>query len=268
MFYAVFVKEVVYCSVKFYADGALFYENNTVLKGTAASAPQNEPQKEGHTFRYWSTSENGSEVDVSKYTINSNTSFYAVFEKEVVIINCQVLFYKDGEIIKTETVTQGNKATPPADPHKDNYDFLYWSLDEDGDEVNVPGYTINQDTEFYAVFKHKENPNDPEVINALKKAVQYVSNLKLVDSEEKQVRSIMKQVLNDVIAKSETFLIDKEFVKTQYSSQIASIKSIVKNWDNNKRSQFITKVSNEVDEETMNILMDYFLDGEDISQYL
>ena len=266
-FYAVYEKNTVYYSVKFYSDGEIYFENS-VAEGTTAVAPENNPEKDGHSFKYWSKAENGSAVSVNSYAVNEDTVFYAVFEKEVIIIKYQIRFYNDTELLKTETVVAGETATPPADPEREKFDFLYWSDAPDGDEFNVSGYAVDDDKDFYAVFRRKENPNDPEIINALKKALQDVSNIKLVDKEEKQVRSIMKQVLNDIIAKSETTLIDKNFVKTEYKTQIDQIKSIVKGWDNNKRSRFITTVSNEVDADTMDILMDYFLDGADVSQYL
>lgn len=153
--YALFEKEPdpepeVY-TVTFYADGKK-HDTQFVEHGSFPTAVSN-PEKDGYVFKYWSRSENGSEVKPSYVTITSNTDFYAVFEKEQEEIKYfNVTFMVDGEEYSKSRVQQGNKASAPASPTKTGYNFKGWSTREDG-SVSSVSVVVNSDLTFYAVFE-------------------------------------------------------------------------------------------------------------------
>ena len=63
--------------------------------------------------------------------------------------------------------------------------------------------------------------------------------------------------------------IDADYVKTEYEDKISQVEDIVKNvMSEAERSEFITYVRNNVDDDTFNLLTDYFLDGESLEDYL
>ena len=73
------------------------------------------------------------------------------------IIQCNVQFISDGQIINTQTINYFDFATLPTDPIKENtinkyFIFSHWSLTEGGEEVDISNYTIKGDEVFYAVF--------------------------------------------------------------------------------------------------------------------
>ena len=67
--------------------------------------------------------------------------------------------------------------------------FLYWSLSENGEEVDVESYEIGGEVTFYAVFKIEEkNPNDPVVIAELEKGIEQLAAVRLSVKEQSKIR--------------------------------------------------------------------------------
>lgn len=287
-------------TVKFMADSTTLVSAAAVKYKEFAVKPVN-PQKSGYSFEGWSV-DGKTAVDVEKYEITADTTFTALFEKQSsggagggsssggsggssgggsgggsgsgsVVITYKVYFYVDGEQYgSAQLVTKGKAPKAPDKPELDGYTFLYWSYEENGERVNLDDAKITKDnTKFYAVFAlDDENPNDPEIIEALKKASKQFSAMRLSDSIQKQIRTIVIDTIELVLADAENGeYIDSDYVSDNYNEQLKKVEKML-NEDMTKaeRSDFISRVSNSVDEETFNILADFFLNEETKDDYL
>lgn len=72
--------------ISFIADDTVYKVSN-ITKNTQVARPTN-PNKDGHSFIYW-IDNNGNKVDFSK-TLNEDTSYFAVFEKDFYRVNYYV----------------------------------------------------------------------------------------------------------------------------------------------------------------------------------
>lgn len=156
--YAVFEKEAEpepeVFTVTFYADGKK-HDTQFVEYGNTPFSVSN-PSKEGYVFKYWSKTDGGSEVKIGYYTVTSNVDFYAVFEEEEEeAVYHTVTFYVDGKVHAENTVLDGNKASAPAVPSKEGYNFKGWSK-TDGGSITSVSVTVTENLEFYAVFEKIE----------------------------------------------------------------------------------------------------------------
>ncbi len=269
VFYAVFTKNEVPVSVykvTFMADGKTVSTVN-VESGKYATAPTS-PTKEGYSFEYWSDTKDGKKVDVSSYAIRSNTTFYAVFSE--VIINYTVRFNSDGKQVSSVVVKRGETAqAPKSNPVKDGYTFLYWSLEEGGDEKDVASYKIMRDTTFYAVFElNKENPNDPELIEALRSATTELNKIALAGKQQREIRNLIVNTIKKVLQDAEDFTyIDTDYVNRVYPDEVQQVKDYINDLSEQDASEFITRIRNGMSDSTFNILTDYFLDSNTKSKY-
>ena len=95
-----------------------------VLEGSNATAPA-DPTRTGYTFVGW---------DVSYNNITADTIVTAQYQ-----INSYIVTFKDwdGTILKSENVTYGGSATPPAAPTREGYTFTGWA----GNYTNVTSNT-------------------------------------------------------------------------------------------------------------------------------
>lgn len=95
-------------------------------------------------------------------------------------------------------------------------------------------------------------------------------SIPLSTKNQRDVRTIVVSTVEEVLedAASGVF-IDADYVKTEYEDKISQVEDIVKNvMSEAERSEFITYVRNNVDDDTFNLLTDYFLDGESLEDYL
>ncbi len=262
-FYAVFERIIPKYTVKFISNGKTI-STQTVEENDFAAEPA-DPQLANHIFVGWALKSNGSPVSVEDYEITSNTTFYAVFTR--IIIKYDVTFISDGEVVKTQQVEENDYASEPADPELDGYEFVGWALEEDGDVISVEDYEITEETTFYAVFELAENPNDPALILALKKAATQFGNMKFYFNQknEKEIQKLVVATLNAVVAEAESGVyIDPLYVRKKkvYRDNILAVKALVN--DPETSSTFVSDVSGSVDEETYTILTEYFLNDDEM----
>ena len=276
--YAVYKKQTF--TVRFMVDSTLLVSTQTVAYGESPTLPY-APSKSGYTFKGWAVGTSSSVVDVEKYQVKEAVVFNAVFEKQpsgggngggtTVTITYSVKFVSEGKTLDTQKVERGKYAKEISNPEKSGYVFKYWSLEENGSKTDVSSYAIKQDTTFYAVFElSEENENDPEIIAALESALEQFRNIPLSTKNQRDVRTIVVSTVEEVLedAASGVF-IDADYVKTEYEDKISQVEDIVKNvMSEAERSEFITYVRNNVDDDTFNLLTDYFLDGESLEDYL
>ncbi len=159
-----------------FMSGGESVSEQTVKKNEFATAPT-APTLENFEFVGWSLTENGAIVSVGGYTITSETTFYAVFKaKELPKATYKVSFMSAGRKVAEQTVTENEYAVAPGNPTLANHEFTGWSLTENGAIVSVAEYAITAETTFYAVFKVKETPDEPDKPELKTYTVVFMSN--------------------------------------------------------------------------------------------
>ena len=108
------------------------------------------------------------------------------------------------------------------------------------------------------------------IIAALKKAVTQFNAMRLSDTKQKQVRTTVVNTIQLVLADAESGeYVDSDYVKDNYMESLQTVKKLLnKDMDKQERSDFISRVSASVDDETFNILADFFLSEETKEDYL
>ena len=61
-----------------------------------------------------------------------------------VVIYYNVNFVSDGKTVSQQKIERGKYAELPEEPKRDGAEFLHWSLDENGDAVDVKSYTVTE----------------------------------------------------------------------------------------------------------------------------
>lgn len=100
-------------------------------------------------FNYWMV--NNEKVNLSKYPLNTNTTFVANIEKSY-----DVTFIVDGTEYDSQIVVENNTLSLPEDPTKENYTFLGWSIDGVDIIDNIEFVAVSHDVVYFAVFEENE----------------------------------------------------------------------------------------------------------------
>lgn len=124
-------------------DGSV-YNIQIVNKGSKVSvvSPESTAYK---IFNGWTV--NGSLVDLSSYTINSNTKFVAD-----VTYKFDVKFMVDDTVYNSQIITKNGIVTLPSNPTKDGYLFEGWSLNGVDILENISTTQVTENLTYYAVF--------------------------------------------------------------------------------------------------------------------
>ena len=101
--------------------------------------------KDNYKFLHWSLSENGSEFNFET-KITSDITLYAVYERIVYTIS----FIDEGNISQV-SVNSGDTIEPKEADGKTGYNFLHWSLSENGSEYNFKT-KVTKNITLYAVY--------------------------------------------------------------------------------------------------------------------
>ena len=108
-------------TVSFNSDGGSKVSSQEVEEGAKAKKPSN-PTKSGYVFKEWQL--NGETYDFDK-EVTDDIALKAVWEKEEKKYTVK-FDTSGGSEIANQTVTEGAKATKPADPTKEGYKFVEW----------------------------------------------------------------------------------------------------------------------------------------------
>ena len=109
-------------TVDFDTDGGTAVESVGVSHGATVTKPD-DPTKDGYIFEGWFIGEEAYDFDAP---VTSDITIKAVWT----LITYEVTYDTDGaEPIEGETVNYGGTATKPADPIKDGYYFMGWTVD-------------------------------------------------------------------------------------------------------------------------------------------
>lgn len=129
-------------------DGSV-YNIQIVNKGSKLSVttPTSTTYK---IFNGWTV--NGSAIDLSTYTITTNTKFVAD-----VTYKYDVKFKVDNTIYNSQIITKNKCATLPTNPTKDGYEFDGWSLNGVDVISDVTTKQVTENTTYFAVFTKLHN---------------------------------------------------------------------------------------------------------------
>lgn len=273
-FEAVFMPKLY--EVTFYSKGAI-YETRKIAHG-ASVMTITDPAEKGYSFLGWSLTDGGKTVKLPDIKITDNISFYAVYEKQesgggggfgggdVVKEYHRVIFWFDGEVIKDDEVAEGSSAKAPSTrKYEENleagYVFVGWSYYDDNDPEGViddlSDIKINKPMDFYSVIV--ENPNSEEFMEKLTRGYDQLGGIQttgLMKTAIKETRSCIGKVLNDAKRGIE---IDKQYVYDEYTSSVKKVKEIINSrMTSTERSQFANIITNRVDEDVREFLIEYF----------
>ena len=112
-------KQPVYHAVTFESNGAKDYPGRTIEDGALIIKPEN-PTRAGYRFLGWYSGKKLWNFDSDR--VKSNIHLVARWERNSYVVS----FESDGIVIATQTVEEGNFATAPLTPTKENHRFLGW----------------------------------------------------------------------------------------------------------------------------------------------
>ncbi|MCL1858167.1 MAG: InlB B-repeat-containing protein [Oscillospiraceae bacterium] len=133
--------EIIEYTVKFvdgYSDsdnGDDLIKTETVEYGSGAAAPEDDPEREGYTFKGWDKTFNYITGDLIV------TALWEINQYTVEFVD------ENGTVYKTETVDHGSDATAPHDPEREGYTFKGWdkTFDNITEDLTVTAtWEINQ----------------------------------------------------------------------------------------------------------------------------
>jgi uncharacterized repeat protein (TIGR02543 family)/uncharacterized repeat protein (TIGR01451 family) len=170
----------IYYTVRFIDYDNTVLKTEEVLAGDDATAPAENPTREGYTFTGW---------DTDFTNVQSDLDVYAEYNEDTVV-NPVPTYYTvrfidyDNTVLKTEEVLEGDDATAPSEPSRDGYTFTVWDkdftnvqsdldvyahyeeiLDESnggGDDNNTP---VEDDNNGGSNTSEEENKEEEEVPN-------------------------------------------------------------------------------------------------------
>ena len=121
-------------TVTFDSDGGSAVTAQTIEEGQKATKPA-DPTRDGYDFKGWTL--NGSAYDFNS-AVNGNITLVATWEQQQVVPTTYTVTFDSngGSAVTAQTIEAGQKATKPADPTKDGYDFKGWTLNGSAYDFN------------------------------------------------------------------------------------------------------------------------------------
>lgn len=131
-------------------DGKAAY-SETVQPNSKPTIPASIPVKKGHSFKGWYTAKTGGKLYNTVTSITSSTTFYAQFEANKYVVTWNL---GTGQSETTEQI-YGEKIVLPADPERENAEFLGWFTEKDGG-TEVTTNTVFKETAATMYYAHWE----------------------------------------------------------------------------------------------------------------
>ena len=139
------LKKINSCVVTFRVDGEL-YATQQVNKTESPVAFDN-PASENYIFDGWTIAGSTEIVDPFTYSVTEDIEFVASIRKYKI-----VTFTVDDEVVSTQSIVTDDELQLPAEPTKEHYSFLGWSLDGEN-VIDLTSYSFTRDTNLIAVFE-------------------------------------------------------------------------------------------------------------------
>ena len=131
-------------------DGKAAY-SETVQPNSKPTIPASIPVKKGHSFKGWYTAKTGGKLYNTVTSITASTTFYAQFEANKYVVTWNL---GTGQSETTEQI-YGEKIVLPADPERENAEFLGWFTEKDGG-TEVTTNTVFKETAATMYYAHWE----------------------------------------------------------------------------------------------------------------
>ena len=130
--------------------------NQEVRKGRRATVPSN-PSRTDYVFVGWNTNKNATTGNIRNYTINSDTTFYAIWAKDVKTYTVTINLAggtKPSNCDLTQTVAEGGSPSGCISVSRQNYNFNGWT-DGSKTEDYLSSFTITKNTTITAKWTPK-----------------------------------------------------------------------------------------------------------------
>lgn len=145
-----------YVTVAFDSDGGTEIEDVKIVKGTTVKQPS-DPIKEGFEFDGWYLDDEKFSFSIK---IEENITLTAKWSEDVNNLENKqqftVKFYDyDGILLKEEKVYEGQSATAPEDPIRDEYRFIGWNGQFDNVTADISVVAQYEERTYYVDFDSK-----------------------------------------------------------------------------------------------------------------
>ena len=142
---------VTYYTVTFDSAGGSTVTAQTIEAGQKATKPA-DPTKDGFDFKGWTL--NGSAYDFNT-AVNGNITLVATWEQQQVQPTVYTVTFDSngGSAVTAQSIEAGQKATKPADPTKDGYDFKGWTLNGSAYDFNT---AVNGNITLVATWEQQQ----------------------------------------------------------------------------------------------------------------
>lgn len=175
-----------------------FYDGNTeltapaqqiVLKGTAASAPTDNPTKTGYTFSKWVTADGGSTAYDFMKAVTGKTLLYAKWTPNTYQVTFEYHGADGGNTTASKNAAYDSKYGELPMPSKRGYTFKGWYTEADGQGSEVNADTVvtkTFDHTLHAWWKDETSPDKPVLQDGVTLPADWTNNqtaipLKLYD---------------------------------------------------------------------------------------
>ena len=142
---------VTYYTVTFDSNGGSAVTAQSIEAGQKATKPD-DPTKDGFDFKGWTL--NGSAYDFNT-AVNSNITLVAAWDQQQVQPTVYTVTFDSngGSAVTAQSIEAGQKATKPADPTKDGYDFKGWTLNGSAYDFNT---AVNGNITLVATWEQQQ----------------------------------------------------------------------------------------------------------------
>ena len=142
---------VTYYTVTFDSNGGSAVTAQSIEAGQNATKPA-DPTKDGFDFKGWTL--NGSAYDFNT-AVNSNITLVAAWDQQQVQPTVYTVTFDSngGSAVTAQSIEAGQKATKPADPTKDGYDFKGWTLNGSAYDFNT---AVNGNITLVATWEQQQ----------------------------------------------------------------------------------------------------------------
>ena len=233
--YAIYTSQIY--TVSFNSNGAdsgTVPASQSVAAGSSFNLPANTGNltRSGYTFVGWNTSSSATTA-LTTYTINANTTFYAVWQAEAPPSQYYTVSFNSngadsGTVPASQSVAAGSSFNLPANTGnltRTGYTFVGWNTSASATTA-LTTYTVNSNTTFFAVWRD-DNPTPDDKIR-----IPFILKLALIDESE---NLYYITILECNMIFSETYYYEGTFD--------GDIKLRIENWDlNNRTTNVIVKL--------------------------